>query len=107
MVASEMLELLGYNVVQATDGIQAIELFKLNSNKISTVILDYSMPRLNGEETFRELRKIAPNLKVFLSSGFSEKEATEKFKALELAGFLHKPYKLSELKQNMNKVFST
>ena len=101
-VATEMLRLLGYDVIQAEDGVAAIDLFKRDKHIATTVILDYSMPQLNGEETFRELRKLSPSLKVFLSSGFSEREATEQFQSLELAGFLHKPYKLSELKEKLS-----
>ena len=61
------------------------------------MILDLTMPHMDGEQCFRELRQLDPAVKVVMSSGFSEHEVTQKFVGKGLAGFVQKPYKLSVL----------
>ena len=65
---------------------------------ISLVILDMTMPCMDGEHCFRELRQLRPDIKVIMSSGYNEQEVTQKFVGKGLAGFVQKPYKLSILK---------
>lgn len=65
---------------------------------IAFVILDLTMPHMDGEQCFRELRLLKPDVKVIMSSGFSEHEVAQKFAGKGLAGFIQKPYKLSLLK---------
>lgn len=55
------------------------------------------MPRMDGEETFREMRRIKPDMRVVLSSGYNEQEITQKFIGKGLAGFIQKPYRMAEL----------
>ena len=56
------------------------------------VLLDLTMPRMDGEETFRELRRIRPDVRVIISSGYNEQESTNRFAGKGLAGFIQKPY---------------
>jgi len=100
-LGKETLEGAGLNVVTAEDGRDAVNIYKEHHRKIKLVLMDMTMPVLNGEETYRELCKISPNVKVILSSGYSEQEATKKFNESGLCGFLQKPYKPSDL---INKV---
>ena len=65
--------------------------------EIGLVLLDYSMPEMSGEETFKKLREIRPDVPVLLSSGFGQEEATRRFKGLGLTGFIQKPYRLAAL----------
>ena len=97
-IGVEMLKELGFNVITANDGRKAVEQFK-NNPAISFVILDLTMPHMDGEQCFRELRRMNPDVKVIMSSGFSEDEVTQKFIGKGLAGFIQKPYKLSVLKE--------
>jgi PAS domain S-box-containing protein len=97
-IGSEMLRELGFQVVTADDGRDALEIFK-SRDDISFVILDYTMPHLNGEECFRELRTLKPDVKVIMSSGFNQQEITEKFVGKGLAGFIQKPYRMTVLKE--------
>jgi len=92
-----MLKELGFAVITANDGREAVEVFKSNPG-ISLVILDLTMPHKDGEQCFRELRQLKPDVKVIMSSGFSEHEVTQKFAGKGLVGFIQKPYKLSVLK---------
>ena len=97
-VACEMLKVLGFDVISAIDGREALELYRLKGDQIDLVLMDLNMPNLNGEEAFHELRRIDPQVQVILSSGFSEQEVTRKFLGKGLAGFVQKPYTLSSLK---------
>jgi PAS domain S-box-containing protein len=96
-VGSEMLRELGFDVVTAKDGRDAVEKFR-SRDDIALVLLDLTMPHTDGEQCFRELRQLDPDVKVIMSSGFSEYEVSQKFAGKGLAGFIQKPYKLSTLK---------
>jgi len=93
-----MLKKLGFTVVTANDGREALEVYK-STPGIRFVILDLTMPRMDGEQCFRELRQLKPDISVIISSGYSEQEVAHKFTGKGLAGFVQKPYKLSALKE--------
>jgi CheY-like chemotaxis protein len=99
-----MLRELGFDVVTAEDGKDAVEIFGKRDD-IRVVILDLTMPHMDGEQTFRELRRMNPYIKVVMSSGYNEQEVTQKFVGKGLAGFIQKPYKLQNLAVVMQKVF--
>ena len=92
-----MLKELGFRPVTANDGREALSVF-LATPDIACVILDLTMPHMDGEQCFRELRRIKPDVKVIMSSGYNEQEVTQKFIGKGLAGFVEKPYRLSTLK---------
>jgi len=102
-IGVEMLKALGFKTITANDGLEAVEQFQ-NSPAFSFVILDLTMPHMDGEQCFRELRQLQPNIKVIMSSGFSEGEVTQKFVGKGLSGFIQKPYKLSVLKEAIKEV---
>lgn len=104
-IGKEMLKELGFKVITAYDGREAVEVFRANQD-ISFVILDLTMPHMDGEQCFRELRQIKPDIKVIMSSGFNEQEVTQKFAGKGLAGFIQKPYKLSTLQATVKKVLA-
>ncbi|MBI5949965.1 MAG: response regulator [Chloroflexi bacterium] len=97
-VAARALERFGFEVILAQDGREAIERFRENQDRIRVVLLDKVMPRLGGEETFRELRRIKPDIPVVVMSGYNEAEATEEFAGKGIAGFIQKPFELSALR---------
>ena len=97
-IGAEMLKELGFTVATAADGREAVEIFK-STPDISFVILDLTMPHMDGEQCFRELRQLKPDVKVIMSSGYNEQEVTQKFIGKGLAGFIQKPYRLSTLKE--------
>jgi two-component system cell cycle sensor histidine kinase/response regulator CckA len=90
-LASKALERYGYKVLLADGGPEAINTFKRHPGDISLVILDASMPGMSGAETFPELRKIRPAVKILISSGYSELETMKAFPGSP-AGFIQKPY---------------
>ena len=99
-----MLEKLGFTVLTAEDGRAALEVFRSPVDEIVVVLLDLTMPHLDGEETFRELRRIRPDVRVILSSGYNEQETTNRFAGKGLAGFLQKPYGLRPLGEKIRQV---
>ena len=99
-----MLEATGLEVVTAEDGLDALERFRLDRDGFALVLLDLSMPRLDGFETFRELRALRPGLPVILYSGYTEHGSLREALAQGQAGLLEKPFQLAELRQAIRKV---
>lgn len=91
-VARQALEKAGFLVLCAEDGRQAVELYSQNFADVSIVLLDMTMPEMDGAATFAALRRIREGVRVILSSGYDEREATSRFSDGQLAGFLQKPY---------------
>ncbi len=96
-LAKRMLERLGFTVLLASDGQEAVEIFRQHAADIQAVLLDMTMPHMDGEEAFRELRRIRSDVCVVLSSGYNEQDATNRFAGKGLAGFIQKPYRLEDL----------
>jgi PAS domain S-box-containing protein len=94
-VGKRMLERLGLEVLLARDGREGIELYRSARERIDLVILDLTMPHMNGEEVFRELRVLRPDVRVILMSGYNEQEVTSRFVGKGLAGFVQKPLQLA------------
>lgn len=103
-VARMMLEFVGYTVLVASDGVDAVEVFRQHADEISVVLLDMSMPRMNGEQTFDAIRAIRPDARVILSSGYQERETIERFSGKGLAAFLPKPYQFQALLRKIREV---
>ena len=103
-VCAQMVEFLGFQVLRAANGEEAVSLFRAHSREIVGVILDLTMPQMDGVAAFEALRQIQPNVNVILSSGYDEQEATERFAGRGLACFLQKPYELDTLKERLERV---
>jgi len=102
-IAEAFLKKAGFKVIAASNGMEAIELFNLNSKEINAVILDMTMPDLNGRETYDELCKIQSDVKVILSSGYSEEEAFSQFGHDGIKDFLQKPYEFKTFMEVITK----
>ena len=98
LVAQRMLKRAGFHVLVAADGQQAICLFRQHAAEIACVVLDLTMPHMDGDETYRELRRIRADVPVILSSGFNEQDVVQRFAGTGLAGFVQKPYRMSDLR---------
>ena len=98
-IARSMLEKMGMTVITAGDGEEALLAYREHRDEIDCVILDLTMPRMDGEETFRELRRLNAELQVILSSGYNEQEIIKRFVGKGLAGFIQKPYGYDKLKR--------
>ena len=89
-MAQLILERAGYEVCTATDGVEAVELFRENAGSFRAVLLDLTMPRMSGEAVLSEIRKLRPDLPVVLTSGY-DKEATMPADLDDIV-FLRKPF---------------
>ena len=106
LVTGRMLSELGHQVVTADSGARGLQLLKEQPEAIDLVILDLTMPHLDGESCFRELRRMKPGVKVILSSGYNEQEIVSRFAGKGLAGFVQKPYTSEELLTKIREVLA-
>ncbi len=103
-VIGEMLEKCGYKVLTADKGEQGVELFKQHAGEIRGVIIDMSMPGLSGLDVFKKLLIIRSDVRVLIHSGFSQDERIALAMDLGAAGFIKKPYTISELSEKVSKL---
>jgi len=103
-IGKYMLEQVGFKVVTAYDGVEAVDIFRKHADEIVCVILDLTMPHLSGEEVFKEINTIKPGVKVILSSGYDEQDAMQSFSGEEIAGFVQKPYTFELLKEKLKNI---
>ena len=96
-VCGSQLKALGVDVLTASNGREALAVYREHRPEIDVTILDLTMPKMGGEETFRELRAMNPDVKVVLASGYAEADVTTRFVGKHLAGFLRKPFDLQQL----------
>ena len=106
VVGAGMIESLGYTALVAESGAEALEIFEARKSEIDCVLLDLTMPSMNGGEVFRTLRAIKDDVRVILSSGYNEAEIVERFSGEGLAGFIHKPYGINALSAALEEVLS-
>jgi len=104
-VGKKMLERLGLEVIVAADGRQALALFRAHPTPVRCVILDLTMPQMDGEETFRELRRLDHGVRVVIASGYNEQEVEGRFVGQGLAGFIQKPFQLTTLRAKLRAAF--
>lgn len=101
----DILELEGIPALAAANGDEGIALYKAQAAEIDLVLLDLSMPGKSGRETFEALQQFDPDVRIMLSSGYSEADATQGFASPPLVGFLQKPYRLDTFVQRLQKFF--
>ncbi len=98
-IASIMIEDMGFKAVTAVDGIEGVKAYRQYQDEITAVLLDMTMPKMDGQECFQELHKINNEIIVILSSGYNEQDAISHFTNKGLAGFIQKPYRSEALEQ--------
>ena len=98
-LGARMLEMLGFTVLTASDGREALGIYQKRWKEIDLVLLDLTMPHMDGAQTFGELRRINPDVQVILVSGYSQEDVAARFAGKRLAGVLQKPYPLSNLQE--------
>jgi PAS domain S-box-containing protein len=103
-VGSRFLKKLGYNVLEASGGHRAVKLYEDKRNTIGLVILDMIMPDMSGKEAYERLKKMNPEVKVLLSSGYSiEGQATEILRR-GCDGFIQKPFSMKEMSGKLSEI---
>ncbi len=105
-MTTSMLTRMGFKVLEAIDGVNAVEIFQEHQDEIDVVVSDLTMPRMDGWETLVALRRIRPDLPVILASGHDESMALAGDHLISPQAFLHKTYKISTLKESLAKAMS-
>jgi PAS domain S-box-containing protein len=105
-MAKLMLTRLGYTVLEAKDGVEALEIFQRYQNEICCILSDLTMPRMDGWETLSALRKLSPDIPVILSSGYDEAQVMAGEHTEQPNAFLGKPYQLKGLRETISHVLA-
>lgn len=105
-IQSDILEKGGYTVLRASDGPAAIDIFRREGDSIACVLLDYSMPGMNGEQVCKDLHDLRPGVPVILMSGFTEQEFSKRLESSGFAAFLPKPTKKADLLETISSVLN-
>ena len=103
-VGQRMLNKLGYNVLTAKDGVEALEIYRENRDNIDVIILDMVMPKLNGGDTFDQIKALNSEARVLLSSGYSINGQATEILNRGCDGFIQKPFNMQSLSQNIRMV---
>lgn len=103
-LARHMLEKMGFTVLTADNGREGLEVFRQHAGQLRCVLLDMTMPQMDGEQTYREMRRLQETVPVILMSGYNEQTATSRLAGRGLAGFVHKPYDFATLARAIRKV---
>jgi CheY-like chemotaxis protein len=102
----QILEGMGFDVLLAADGMEALEVFSTHRDEIDCVVLDLAMPQIDGEETFRKMTMIKPDVRVIISSGYSEQDIARRFHGKSISGLIQKPYRIDKLAVILKKILS-
>jgi len=102
--AKASLQRYGYTVLEAENGLEALDLFQCMQDSIALVLLDLTMPILSGEDTYWQLKALKPDLPVIVSSGYDEMEAERRFGCEGVMDFIKKPYVAQKLAQKVQAV---
>ena len=97
VLANRVFSEAGYEVIAVQSGFECLERFRKQPHGFDLILLDLSMPFMDGEETFRRLREIYPEVVVLLSTGFMAQERVDRMLAAGMAGFIRKPHRPDEM----------
>jgi two-component system cell cycle sensor histidine kinase/response regulator CckA len=103
-LARDILERFGYTVLVANSGHEAMEKYQSGSGTIAAVVLDMTMPMMDGREVFRRLNSIDPHVKVIISSGYRCDNDADDLLQQGASGYVQKPYRIAELVQKVGEV---
>ena len=105
-VGTQMIEKIGYTVIKAKNGKEAIALFRKHKAQVSLVILDLRMPEMDGECAYELLKEIEPEIKVLISSGCSLRDEANQNLKYGCNGFIQKPFNLKTLSQKVEELIA-
>lgn len=100
-VGQRMLQRLGFETRVATGGLEAVAMFRQHHMELTGVLLDLTMPGMDGRETFAELQRIHPGFPVVIASGYPEEQISQRFEGQMPSAFIRKPYQLTDLSEKL------
>lgn len=98
-LAARMLERMGFKVLTAADGVEGVALFRAHADEVRCILLDFSMPRMDGVQASLELHRVKAGVPIVVCSGFNRQEVEHRFQDSPIAAFLHKPFRYEEVRQ--------
>jgi len=107
LVVSELLERLGFKFLLACDGVEAVEVFRREADRLRLVLLDLTMPRLDGNQALKQMAEIRSEIPVVVISGYSEQDTVLRISGRQLAGFIQKPFQSSALISKLREVLDS
>ena len=105
-VGKQMLEKLGFSVLTAKNGKEALNVYKINQNDIDFVVLDMIMPDMGAADTYAGLQSINPVIKVLLSSGYGVDQQTSELLSRGCSGFIQKPFSMQSLSEKIEEILT-
>ena len=106
-IGKAMLEKMGYSILTAKNGVEAVEIFEANKDQIGLVILDMIMPKMGGGEAYDRIKSINPNAQVLLSSGYSIEGEAQDILKRGCNDFIQKPFNIEQLSQIIREILDT
>jgi PAS domain S-box-containing protein len=103
----EILEACGYDVVTANDGSEGLKVFNRRHREIAAVLLDMAMPNISGKETYLEMKRLQPGVKVLLASGFKQDQRIKESLDLGVSGFIQKPFSMFALSRKIAEIIQS
>jgi DNA-binding response OmpR family regulator len=107
MATRRALEAAGYRVLTAVDGVEGVDLFRKRHDEIDAVVLDLSMPRLDGRGAYLEMRSIRPEVRVLLTTGYALNEEAQGVLDLGVRGFIEKPFDIYTLSAEIARILES
>ena len=104
---SRILTFCGYTVLTARDGSEGLDIYRRQMQDISGIVLDMSMPHMSGRDTFIELKKLNPDVKVLMASGFREDPRVRECMDMGLKLFMQKPFTMNECAAKVDELLHT
>lgn len=104
-VGKAILQRLGHAVITADSGEAAVDQLRRHENAIGCVVLDLTMPGMDGKETFRQLRKVSPDLPVIIASGLAADQVAGQFEGIARTAVIQKPYQVADLSDTIRNLF--
>ncbi len=103
-IARSFLEMFGFTVLEAVNGMEALEIYKNNATEINLVLTDMGMPVMDGYELFHKLKSLDPELPIIVSSGYGDVEVSLRIGSDNIAGIISKPYNPRQLREVLKRV---
>jgi CheY-like chemotaxis protein len=98
------LKSIGFEVIEASDGIAALKALGERAGEVRAVLLDLTMPGKSGQEIMADLRQICPDVPLLLISGYDEKQVSAELAGMKVSGFLQKPFSLEAIRAAIRSV---
>ncbi len=102
MMAAQIIEMFGFKVLTASDGLEAVKTYRAHTQEIVLVLLDLTMPGMSGMEILQAIHRIKPEVRILVMSGYNEEEAGKRVMDKDVAGFIQKPFTIATLREKIS-----